>query len=121
MLPQKTYGKRLEDVVKMEINVNDANFEQEVLKSNIPVLVDFWAEWCMPCKMVAPAVEAIAEEYAGRLKVCKLNVDEGPQTSAAYDVMSIPTLALFKNGKIVDKVIGVLPKSDLETAIKPHI
>jgi len=111
----------LEDVIKMEINVNDVNFEQEVLKSDIPVLVDFWAEWCMPCKMVAPAVEAIAKEYEGRLKVCKLNVDEGPQTSATYDVMSIPTLALFKNGEIVNKVIGALPKGELENAIKSHI
>ena len=111
----------MEDVIKMEINVNDVNFEQEVLESDIPVLVDFWAEWCMPCKMVAPAVEAIAKEYEGRLKVCKLNVDEGPQTSATYGVMSIPTLALFKNGEIVDKVIGALPKSELETAIKPYI
>ena len=111
----------MEDVIKMEINLNDVNFEQEVLKSDIPVLVDFWAEWCMPCKMVAPAVEAIAEEYAGRLKVCKLNVDEGPQTAATYDVMSIPTLALFKNGEIANKVVGVLPKGELETAIKPYI
>ena len=111
----------MEDVIKMEINVNDINFEQEVLKSDIPVLVDFWAEWCMPCKMVAPAVEAIAKEYAGRLKVCKLNVDEGPQTSSAYNVTGIPTLALFKNGEIANKVIGVLPKSELETAIKPYI
>ena len=105
----------------MEISVTDVNFEQEVLRSDIPVLVDFWAEWCMPCKMVAPSVEAIAEEYKGRLKVCKLNVDEGPRTAAAYGVMSIPTLAIFKNGEIVDKVIGALPKSALETAIKPHI
>jgi len=105
----------------MAINVTDANFEQEVLKSDIPVLVDFWAEWCMPCNMVAPTVEAIAKEYEGRVKVCKLNVDEGPKTSATYGVMSIPTLALFKNGEIVDKVIGVLPKSELETAIKSHI
>jgi len=82
----------------MATNVTDANFEQEVLKSDIPVLVDFWAEWCMPCKMVAPAVEAIAKEYEGRVKVCKLNVDEGPETSATYGVMSIPTLALLKNG-----------------------
>ncbi|MEA3490232.1 MAG: thioredoxin [Candidatus Omnitrophota bacterium] len=105
----------------MEINVTDVNFEQEVIRSDVPVLVDFWAEWCMPCKMVAPSVEAIAEEYKGRLKVCKLNVDEGPRTSAAYGVMSIPTLAVFKDGQIVDKVIGALPKSALENAIKPHV
>ncbi len=111
----------MEDVIKMEINITDVNFEQEVLKSDIPVLVDFWAEWCMPCKMVAPTVEAIAKEYEGRLKVCKLNVDEGPQTSATYNVTGIPTLALFKNGEIANKVIGVRPKSELESAIKPHI
>ncbi|RKY41743.1 MAG: thioredoxin [Candidatus Makaraimicrobium thalassicum] len=105
----------------MAVNVTDANFEHEVLSSDVPVLVDFWAEWCMPCKMVAPAVGAIAEEYKGRLKVCKLNVDEGRQTAVTYGVMSIPTLAVFKNGEIVDKVIGVLPKNEIETAIKPHI
>ena len=106
---------------KVEIKVNDGNFDQEVLKSDTPVLVDFWAQWCMPCHMVAPAVEEIAKEYRGKLRVCKLNVDEAPKTSSKYDIMSIPTLAIFKKGKVVDKVIGALSKTELETAIKPHI
>ena len=105
----------------MEVNVNDANFEQEVLKSDIPVLVDFWAEWCSPCLMVAPVVEEIAKEYQGKLKVCKLNVDEGQATASEYGIMSIPTLAIFKDGKIADKVIGALPKEELVSKIKPHI
>ena len=105
----------------MEITITDTNFEQEVLKSDIPVLVDFWAQWCAPCHMVAPAVEEIAKEYKGKLKVCKLNVDEAPDTASRYGIMSIPTLAIFKDGKVTDKVVGVLPKSELETTIKQHI
>ena len=105
----------------MEIEIVDANFEQEVLKSDIPVLVDFWAEWCTPCHMVAPVVEEIAKEYKGKLKVCKLNVDEAPNTASRYEVMSIPTLAIFKDGKIADKVVGVFFKSKLEDVIKQYI
>jgi len=105
----------------MEVKINDSNFKQEVLESEIPVLVDFWAEWCMPCRMVAPVVKTIAEEYEGRLKICKLNVDEAPRTSAEYGIMSIPTIAVFKNGKLADKVIGAVPKSELESLVKPHI
>ena len=105
----------------MEINTNDANFKQEVLESGIPVLVDFWAEWCMPCHMVAPIVGEIAREYQGKLKVCKLNVDEARNTASVYGIMSIPTLAVFKSGKVVNKSVGVLPKSELERAIKPHL
>ena len=105
----------------MEAKVNDKNFKQEVLESDLPVLVDFWAEWCMPCHMVAPTVEEIAKEYKAKLKVCKLNVDEAPKTASAYGIMSIPTLAIFKNGQEIDKIIGVISKSELESAIKPHI
>ena len=105
----------------MEVKVNDANFEQEVLKSDIPVFVDFWAEWCGPCRMVASTVEEIAEEYQGRLKVCKVNVDEASNTATQYGVMSIPTLAIFKNGEVVDKAVGALAKSELENMIKQHI
>ena len=105
----------------MEVKITDANFKQEVLESKIPVLVDFWAEWCAPCLMVAPAVEEIAKEYQGKLKVCKLNVDEASKTASMYGIMSIPTLAIFKNGEVVDKIIGVVPKSELESVIKPYI
>jgi thioredoxin 1 len=105
----------------MEIKVNDQNFKQEVLESNLPVLVDFWAPWCGPCVMVAPVVEEIAKEYEGKLKVCKLNVDDASGTASEYGIMSIPTLAVFKNGKVAEKVIGALPKSELEAAIKQHI
>jgi len=105
----------------MGIKIDDKNFKQEVLEENLPVLVDFWAEWCGPCQMVAPVVEQIAKEYKGKLKVCKLNVDDAPKTASNYDIMSIPTLAIFKKGKVVDKIIGALPKSELETTIKKHI
>ena len=105
----------------MEIKVNDVNFKQEVLESDIPVLVDFWAPWCMPCLIVAPTLEEIAGEYQGKLKVCKANVDESPNTASSYEVMSIPTLAIFKAGQVVDKIIGVVPKGELEAVIKPHI
>jgi len=105
----------------MEIKITDTNFEQEVLKSDIPVLVDFWAQWCAPCHMVAPVVGEIAKEYKGKLKVCKLNVDEASDTASRYGIMSIPTLAIFKNGKVADKVVGALSKSELETTIKQHI
>ncbi len=106
---------------EMEKQVDDTNFKQEVLESDIPVLVDFWAAWCMPCKMVVPVVEQIAEKYQGKLKVCKLNVDEAPETAREYGIMSIPTLAVFKDGKVVEKVAGAVPASRLESMIDPHI
>jgi len=105
----------------MEFEVNDSNFKHEVLESDIPVLVDFWAAWCGPCKMIAPTIEEIAKEYQGKLKVCKLNVDEARQTAANYGIMSIPTLSIFKNGKVMEQIVGALPKSALEKKIKPYI
>jgi thioredoxin 1 len=105
----------------METRVDDSNFQQEVINSNMPVLVDFWAEWCMPCIMLAPAIEEIAKEYAGKIKVCKLNVDEAPDTASRYRIMSIPTIMVFKGGEVVDKAIGMMPKEALENFIKPHI
>lgn len=105
----------------MEVKINDTNFKQEVLESKIPVLVDFWADWCGPCRMFAPTVKKIAKDYKGKLKVCKLNVDEAPKTASNHGIMSIPTLVIFKNGEIVDKVVGAVSKTELETAIKPHI
>jgi thioredoxin 1 len=105
----------------MAINVDDSNFKKEVLESESPVLVDFWAEWCMPCRMVAPAVEAIGEKYKGKLKVYKVNVDNAPNTSSEYGIMSIPTLAIFKNGKVVDKVIGVVSEAELASSVEANI
>lgn len=103
------------------IHVNDSNFKETVLDSDKTVLVDFWAEWCMPCHMVAPVVEEIAKEHDGNLKVCKLNVDEGRDTAGTYGIMSIPTLALFKNGNMVEVMVGALPKESILEKIKPHL
>ena len=94
-----------------EVIVTQQNFEQEVLKSDIPVLVDFWATWCGPCRMVAPIVAEIAEENAGRIKVCKVDVDENPELAARFAVSSIPTLMVFKNGALADKAVGARPKA----------
>ncbi len=104
----------------MEIKSKD-EFDKEVLKSDIPVLVDFWAVWCGPCQMVSSIVEELAKDYAGKLKVCKLNVDDVPSVAQTYNIMSIPTLAIFKDGKAVDEIIGALPKGVIEDKIKPHI
>jgi thioredoxin 1 len=89
---------------------NDGNFESEVLKSDVPVLVDFWAPWCGPCHMVSPIVEEIGKDYEGKLKVGKLNVDENSQTAGQYGIMSIPSVLFFKEGKVVDQIVGAVPK-----------
>ena len=101
----------------MVTDVTDQDFEQEVIKSTLPVLVDLWAPWCGPCRMVAPVVEKLAEEYNGRFKFCRLNVDENHQTAAKYRIMSIPTLIFFKGGTAVDTVIGAVPKQALQPKI----
>ena len=94
--------------------VSDADFDTEVLKSNEPVVVDFWAEWCGPCKQIAPALDEIAGAMNGKVKIVKLNVDENPQTAAKYGIMSIPTLMLFKNGELASRQVGAAPKQKLE-------
>jgi len=99
----------------MAVNkVSDANFEAEVLKSAEPVVVDFWAEWCGPCKMIAPVLDELAGSMQGRVKIVKLNVDENPDTAAKYGIMSIPTLMIFKNGEMASRQIGAAPKQKLE-------
>ncbi len=105
------------------IDLTDENFESEVLNSQTPVLVDFWAQWCAPCLMAGPALVKIAEEYEGKLKVCKLNVDEARQTAIEYGIMSIPTLHIFKDGQMVDQIVGVTPSyhSDVKKKIEPYL
>lgn len=95
----------------------DDNFEKEVLKSNVPALVDFWAEWCGPCRALAPIVDELASEYSGKLKVFKMNVDENPVTPGRYGIRGIPTLLLFKNGELVDQVVGAHPKQNIAQMI----
>lgn len=95
------------------ITLTDENFAKEVLESSVPVLVDFWAVWCGPCRMVAPVVEALAAEYAGRAKVAKLDVDSAQKTATEYGIRSIPTLLIFKGGKVADQVIGAVPKKQI--------
>ena len=101
----------------MEIELTNDNFVSEVLKSEIPVLVDFWATWCGPCKMLAPTVAEIATEYAGRVKVGKVNVDNAPELAARYGIMSIPALLLFRNGEVARTSVGFVPKSDVEAML----
>ncbi len=103
------------------ITLNEENFDKEVLQSDIPVLVDFWATWCAPCRMIAPVVDAIAEEYEGRLKVGKVNVDESSSLAIRYGIRAIPTLILFKDGKVVEQLVGVQPKDTIKSIIEKHL
>jgi thioredoxin 1 len=103
------------------IPVTDANFDSEVLKSATPVLVDFWAPWCGPCRAVGPTVDAIAEEFKGRVKVVKLNTDEEQEITIKYGVGSIPTLMVFKNGELVERVMGNRPKAELAALVSRHV
>ena len=105
----------------MEIELTQANFDKEVLEASLPVLVDFWAPWCGPCKMVGPIVKELSEEYSGKLNVGKLNTDESPVIAERYGIRSIPTLMVFKNGKVVEQLVGALPKSQLQKIIVKHL
>ncbi len=102
-------------------DVSDSSFEADVLKSDHPVLVDFWAQWCAPCRMLAPTVEAVAEKYAGSANVVKLNVDDNPQISQRYGIKGIPTLILFKNGKEEERVVGATSKDAISRMIDKHV
>ena len=101
--------------------VTDQNFDTEVLEAKVPVLVDFWAEWCGPCRTLAPTVEAVANQYAGEVKFAKLNVDENVATASRYRIQGIPTLLLFKDGEIREQLVGLQPKSALEKALDSHL
>ena len=112
MLPQIALGQ------SQSFIINSCKFENEVLKSDIPVLIDFWAAWCGPCRMMSSVVAELAEEYEGKAKICKVNVDEEPELASAFKVMSIPMFAVIKNGQVTDSLIGARPKEDLEVLIK---
>ena len=100
------------------LHVNDKSFSSNVLQSDLPVLVDFWATWCQPCKSIGPVVDELAKEYAGRVKIAKLNVDENPATPSQYSVRGIPTLILFKGGKVLEQIVGAVPKTRLVAMIE---
>jgi thioredoxin 1 len=106
---------------KNTLSATDANFESDVLKSNQLSVVDFWAEWCAPCRLLGPTIEAIADEYQGKLKVFKMNVDENPNTPTRFHIRGIPTVILFKNGQVVDQLVGNHPKDVIVQAINKHL
>lgn len=105
----------------MALEITDANFEELVTKSSQPVLVDFWAEWCGPCRMVGPVVEELAKEYAGKAVIGKMNVDHNPNIPMKFGIRNIPTLLFFKNGQLVDRQVGAAPKAALETKLKAQL
>jgi thioredoxin 1 len=103
------------------LSFSDSSFDKDVINSDVPVLVDFWAEWCGPCRMMSPTVDTIANDYAGRVKVGKLNVDENNGTAMRYNIRGIPTLLLFKGGQVVDQRVGAVGKSEVQKMIEPHV
>ena len=107
--------------VEMTVSVSEKDFDEKVLRSELPVLVDFWADWCMPCKMVSPVLDELAGDYAGRFKVCKLNIDESAQIASRYEVMSIPTMAIFKDGKMTDRIVGAVPRDAIEEKMRENL
>jgi thioredoxin 1 len=102
-------------------HLTDGNFKKEVLESDLPALVDFWAPWCGPCRTIAPLIDELAKEYRNKLRVCKINVDENPRIATQYAVMSIPTLIFFKNGKVIEQVVRVLNKAELKRKIEENL
>ncbi|MDC0835280.1 Thioredoxin [Geitlerinema sp. FC II] len=103
------------------VEVSDASFKEDVLESDLPVLVDFWAPWCGPCRMVGPVVDEIAQQYEGKVKVVKLNTDDNPEVASKYGIRSIPTLMIFKNGQRVDMVVGAVPKTTLANTLEKYL
>lgn len=107
--------------MSLPIHITDDNFEKEVLRSNVPVLIDFWATWCGPCRVIAPSIEELAKEYVGKAKISKLDVDNNQRTAMNYGIRSIPTILIFKNGQVVDTIIGAVPKAKIEEALLKHL
>jgi thioredoxin 1 len=103
------------------IHLSDASFEQEVVKSDLPVLIDFWAAWCGPCRMIAPVIDELASEYSGKAKICKLDVDSNQNTAMQFGIRSIPTILIFKGGEVVDTIVGAVPKEQILNKLKSHI
>ena len=106
--------------MKSYVTLTDENFNKEVLDSKQPVLVDFWAPWCMPCKMIAPTIEKLADDFKGKVKVGKLNTDENSFVASQYQIMGIPSLLLYKDGQIVERIVGVVPKEQIEFVLNIH-
>ncbi len=103
------------------LHLTDATFEQDVIKSNVPVLIDFWAAWCGPCRMIAPIIEELANEYDTKAKICKLDVDNNPNTAMQFGIRSIPTILILKNGEVVDTIVGAVPKAHIVEKLNSHL